>query len=116
MSLRAAPEASIRLGKWAGFFAGPTAWFADQQLVTSVVYARCPDNSTELVIGTGAICALLALAGLLVSWRARSNSIEQAVYAKVDRFIATMSVAISGVSALAIVFASVAGVILQCQR
>lgn len=107
------------VGKWVGLFAGVTAWVADQQIVATTVYAGCPARSMLFVLGVGAACLCLAVGGGVISWRvlnALPAAEKASVSARTDRFIATLSVFMATICALAIVFASSAGLILRCER
>jgi hypothetical protein len=107
-----------RFGKWSGAWLGVSAWFADQQIVSTTVFAKCPVHSHAFVIGVGAVCALIALIGGVHSWRVwqtlpASTADDQT---RTDRFIAALSMLLAAISLLAIVFGSAAGVILRCER
>jgi hypothetical protein len=107
------------IGKWVGLFAGVAAWVADQQIVAATVYARCPPRSTLFVLVVGIACFSLAVGGGLISWWVRSGlpSAETAsASARTDRFIATLSIFMAAISALAIVFGTTAGFLLRCER
>lgn len=109
----------LRIGKWAGFILGTLAALADQQIVATVVYARCPVRSEVLVFGVSAACAALGLLGALLSWRARQmlpSEESASATLRTDRFIATLSSVFAAFCVLFIVFASTAGGILRCDR
>jgi hypothetical protein len=108
-----------RFGKWSGAWLGVLAWFADQQIVSMTVFAKCPANSHAFVIGIGAVCAIVALLAGLHSWsiwRALPAGPGADDRARTDRFVAALSMLLAGISILAIVFGSAAGVILRCER
>ena len=98
--------------KWAGLWMGALAWFADQQIVATTAYARCPSHSARLVITVGVICALVALTGVWLSLSARKIAADSGP----DRFIATVSALLACISLLAILFGTSAGLFLQCER
>jgi hypothetical protein len=106
-------------GKWAGMLAGALAWFADQQVVATTVYAACPTRSIALVAGVGAACLLLAATGGAISWRVRQSLPPgelASASARTDRFIATLCACFAVISILAILFATPAGLFLRCER
>lgn len=112
-------SARLRFGKWAGFYAGTLAALAHQQIVTMTVFARCPENSEALVLGLGATCSLLALAGAIYSWRTRQalpHEDTASTTLRADRFIATLAAVFAAFCVLFILFATAAGFILRCQR
>jgi hypothetical protein len=108
----------MRMEKWSGFALGPLAWFIDQQLVSGSSYVKCPDFDNVFAIGAGAICAAIALVGILGSTHARRRLQRQpqAGTSSADLFIATGSAGVAAISLLAIFFGTTASVILQCQR
>jgi hypothetical protein len=109
----------LRFTKWAGFYFGTFAALADQQIVSTFVYARCPVQNDALVIGVGAVCAVIGLFGAFLSLRARQSLPKgdlASADVRVDRFIATLSGVFALFCVLFIVFATPAGLILQCER
>jgi hypothetical protein len=118
-SERRSLPATRAIGKWVGLVAGVAAWVADQQIVAATVYARCPPRSTFFVLVVGVACFCLAIGGGLISWRVRNAlpSVDTAsASARTDRFIATLSIFMAAISALAIVFGTTAGFLLRCER
>jgi len=116
---RQATSRGIRIGKWAGLYAGLLGWFADQQATVMWMYTHCPVRSREWVLIVGSVCALVAVAGGLVSLRARQSlpaDPNADTTLRTDRFIATLSVLMACLGLLAIVFGSAAGLILRCER
>jgi hypothetical protein len=108
-----------RFGKWSGAWLGTLAWIADQQIVSMTAFTSCPPRSHALDVGVGVACAVLALTGGLHSWRIwRVLPAGPTVgdHARTDRFIAALSVLLAGISILAIVFGTTAGMILRCER
>jgi hypothetical protein len=108
-----------RFGKWAGFFFGTLAALADQQIISTSVYARCPEQSAAFVVSIGAVCALIGLIGAAMSFRVRQSlPKEQTASAalRADRFIATLAGAFALFCVLFIIFATPAGMILGCER
>jgi hypothetical protein len=112
-------SARLRFGKWAGFYLGTFAAVAHQQIVTMTVYARCPVNSDALVLGIGAICAIIGSFGAIYSWRTRQalpHEDTSSTTLRADRFLATLAAAFAAFCVLFIIFAATAGVILRCER
>lgn len=58
---------------WAGIAAGPFAWFLDQQVTYALAPSACAGWRWAIPL-VGALCALLALAGAAVSWRAHGSA------------------------------------------
>jgi hypothetical protein len=108
-----------RFGKWSGAWLGTLAWLADQQIVSMTAYASCPPRSQALAVGVGVACALIALTGGLHSWsvwRVLPAGPTVGDHSRTDRFIAALSMLLAGISLLAILFGTTAGVILRCER
>lgn len=104
----------MRYRKWAGLWMGALAWFADQQIVATTAYTRCPPHPQPFVVTVGVVCALVALAGGWLSLTARKAALGPD--AAPDRFIATVSALLACISLLAIVLGTSAGVLLRCER
>ena len=118
-SERSAAPRLARFGKWSGSWLGAIAWFADQQITSMTVYASCPERTHTLAVGVGVACAVVALLGGIHSWSVyRSLPAGESASAsrRTDRFIAAMSLLLAGISLLAIIFGTTAGVILRCER
>jgi hypothetical protein len=116
---RQTSSARLRAGKWAGLALGPLAALADQQIVATTVFARCPENSVALTLGVGFACALVAGLGAALSWRARQatpHAPTTDLTLRTDRFIATLSAVFAMMCLLFILFATPAGLILRCER
>jgi hypothetical protein len=58
----------------AGLVLAPIAWAANQQFTAQLVYVKCETASSTLVVVCGAVCACVAIAGLLLSWSARKRA------------------------------------------
>ncbi|WP_448190845.1 hypothetical protein [Azospirillum sp. sgz301742] len=58
---------------WAGIAAGPAAWFLDQQVTYALAPWACAGYRWAIPV-VGAVCALIALAGAGVSWRAHGSA------------------------------------------
>ena len=112
-------SARARFGKWAGFFSGTFAALADQQIISTSVFARCPVQSDVFVVSVGALCALIGLVGAAISLGVRQSLPKEATASaamRADRFIATLSGAFALFCVLFIIFATPAGMILRCER
>ena len=108
-----------RFGKWAGFIFGTFSALADQQIISTSVFARCPVQSDVFVVSIGAICALIGLVGAAISLGVRQSLPKGATAStamRADRFIATLSGAFALFCVLFIIFATPAGMILRCER
>jgi hypothetical protein len=92
---------------------GPLAWFADQQISATTAYARCPEQSPRFVVTVGIVCALVAIAGALISLSARTSPAEAS---GTERFIVLLSWLLPAVSLFAIILGTAAGLILPCDR
>jgi hypothetical protein len=109
----------VRYGKWAGLCGAVMALIAHQQIASSWVYTRCPENPPLLVGTTAAICAFIVIATGAWSWSVRQslrNDENAHVTPETDRFIASLSAALALVILLFIVFSSVAVLFLRCER
>jgi hypothetical protein len=109
----------VRYGKWAGLFGGSIGWFAHQQVSSSWVFARCPENSLTMVLAVAAVCTAIALVSGLWSWSVWGSLQPDPgpdPSASTDRFVAAVSAAIALISLLYILFSTLAPVFLQCQR
>jgi hypothetical protein len=118
-SKRQTLSSRLRFGKWAGFYFGTLAALAHQQIVAITVYARCPVNSDVLVLGVGAVCAIIGAFGAVYSWRTREALPREdtaSTTLRADRFVATLAAAFAAFCVLFILFATTAGLILRCER
>jgi hypothetical protein len=110
-----APAPEIRggaRGAWAGLVLGPGAWALNTQLGYALTSWICAHH-VDLVPWLAAGCALVALAGALVSLRVWRDGGRQAS----SRFIAAMSAAIATLFTLAILVQGAAGLFLHgCER
>ena len=106
-----------RFAKWSGAWLGTLAWVIDQQVVSMTAYASCPPKSQAFAVGVGAACVLLALFGGWQSWRVyRALSSANDTRSRTDRFIAALSVLLTCIALLTIIFGTTAGLILRCER
>ena len=104
-----------RIAPWTGLFLGAGAWFADQQLSSDVNVWDCTVGGGAWAVGVGVVCALIALAGALVSWRARSRGVDSDPQSQ--RFAGVVGAAAAVIFTLAIAFGVLAGLLLpSCQR
>jgi hypothetical protein len=104
-----------RLAPWTGLFLGAAAWFADQQISADANTWDCARAGGPFVVAVGLGCMALAVAGGVVSWRARLEA--PADEAETRRFARLVGAASAGVFALAIAFGTWAGVLLPgCHR
>jgi chromate transport protein ChrA len=110
---------AVRYGKWAGLYGGVAGLIAHQQIASSWIYTRCPEQPWRLVLTTAIACAVVALATAVWSWSVRhalADRTEANLTTTNDRFIATLSVAFAIVAVLFIVFSAAAAFFLQCER
>jgi len=109
---------NVRFGKWAGLFSGSMAWGLEQQILSTTAYTSCPPGANVLATTVAVVCALVAIAGGLLSWRAMRALPESAPQSDVrlhaDRFIAVMSMMMAVMGVLAIAFGTPAGWIVRC--
>jgi hypothetical protein len=104
------------LAPWAGVTVAPAAWFVQQQGLGQLTYFACGTAGpwTVVLSGLAALAATLA-AGLwsLSAWRDGEAKPEF----DVRRFVALGSVMAAGLFALAVVFQSLAGLLIPgCAR
>ena len=112
-------SARLRFAKWAGFYLGTLAALADQQIISTSVYARCPVQVDVFVLSVSAVCALIGSIGAFISLRARQSlpkDEDASTVMRADRFIATLSGVFALFCVLFIIFATPAGMILRCER
>jgi TRAP-type C4-dicarboxylate transport system permease small subunit len=111
--------ARIRYGKWAGMYGGVAAIIIHQQVNSTWIYTRCPEDTLRFVASFAIACALLSIVTGLWSWSVRQSlrsDSDAHVTTKTDRFIASISAAIAVIGVLFIVFSAAAAWFLQCQR
>jgi hypothetical protein len=116
---REALSRTVRYGKWAGLYGGVVGLIAHQQIASSWIYTRCPEQPLKLVLTTAIACGVIALASAVWSWSVRHALPEKAgtpLTTTNDRFIATLSAAFALVILLFIVFSAAAAFFLQCER
>jgi hypothetical protein len=109
----------VRYGKWAGLWGGVIGLFVHQQLNATWIYVRCPERTLHVVLGFASFCALISILTGLWSWRVRQSlrqDPEAHITVKADRFIASLSAAMTVIAILFIAFSSAAAWFLQCQR
>jgi hypothetical protein len=96
-----------------GLILGPLAWVINQQFTSELTYAKCEAASLPLVLTSGVLCSIVALAGLLFSWSARRSTPNQSTRS----FTATLGALSAGVFLLVIVAGTAAGFLLPgCYR
>lgn len=108
-------SASLAFAPWAGSIAAPLAWVIHHQGLADSLYFHCAvgDGGAPLVLGL-ALLALI-LGSMALSWSARGAGGDGA--ARNRRFIAGMSVGMGLLFGLAIIYQTLAGVILPgCAR
>lgn len=101
---------------WAGAFFGPALWYAHQQGLGVLVYFNCRAAGPVVVV----LASLVAIGGLAAAgwwsslvWRRRESPPEF----DVRRFIAMLSVLSAGIFSLALIFQTLAGVLIPgCVR
>jgi hypothetical protein len=99
---------------WAGLFLGALGWAAHHQLGSSLSFADCRLGGPMLSGGLGLGCAILALVGASVSWRARRAGDGRP---ETRAFAAWISLMAAGLFLLAIVLQTFAGFVLpDCHR
>ena len=95
---------------WAGLFLGAAAWFAHHQGGSDLNLWDCRVGGSGYAVALGLGCAALAALGGLISWRGRGR--EQAPTADQSRrFASLVGVAGAGLFLLAIVFQTLASVL-----
>jgi hypothetical protein len=106
---------------WAALFAGPLAWFIDQQASYRLTISACESGSSLMlhVVNILALIAAASGAGLgFRRWRERSpvsNESDQA--ASHARFLSLLGLMLSGISILPILAQMIAVLILDpCQQ
>jgi hypothetical protein len=108
----------VRFGKWAGLFCGSMGWGLEQQILSTTAFTACPPGANVLATTVAVVCAVIAIAGGLWSWRALRSLPESAPQSDVrlhsDRFIAVMSMMMAVFGVLAIAFGTPAGWIVRC--
>jgi hypothetical protein len=117
MDTQQASQSKSPLVRLAGLLLGALAWFADQQIVISRAYTSCSPGINSFALTTAALCAAIALAGLLISWQAlRRSRLAEINLLDVDTFVAFLSVLMAVVALLGIGFMTSAVLFLQCER
>jgi hypothetical protein len=109
----------VRYGKWAGLYGSVIGIFVHQQFSSTWIYVRCPEHTLRFVLGFAITCALLSLATGIWSFSVRQSlrhDVDAHATTKTDRFIASMSAAMSVIGIVFIGFSAAAAWFLQCQR
>ena len=106
-----------RLAPYAGLVLGAGAWGLVQPIASFSIFARCSHAAGTPVIATNVIGAVLAMLGLIVSWRGRSFGGEEG-RAVIDRrfFVAIVSTTFAAIVLFALLAGTMAGVILRCEQ
>ena len=103
------------LTPWAGLFLGALAWFFDQQAGAGANYWDCKLGGPLMLVGLAIVCAIVVIAGGVISWRARGIAGED--QAGTRRFSGVVGAASAGIFLLAIVFDTLASLIVPaCAR
>jgi hypothetical protein len=101
---------------WAGWIAGPLGWFIHQQVGSATNYWDCSVGRPWLVIGLGLACALIVLAGGLISLRGLRRA-GGGDGSSNGRFIAIMGLMAAGVFLVAVLGQTMAGLAFTgCER
>ncbi|HYH37028.1 MAG TPA: hypothetical protein VD860_02310 [Azospirillum sp.] len=96
---------------WVGIAAGPFAWFLHQQVAYALAPLACAGYRWAIPTA-GALCALLALAGAALSWRAHGGAAGND-----RRFVAAMGMWIALLFLLAIAGQTLAAFVFTgCER
>lgn len=107
--------AASSFGPWAGLFVGAFAWFLHHQVGSDANNWDCRLADGAFVVGVGLACALIALAGGLLSWMARPG--EGAEHAQARVFARIVGIAAAAIFLLAIGFQTLAGALVPaCLR
>ena len=107
--------AASSFGPWAGLFVGAFAWFLHHQVGSDANNWDCHRANGAFVVGVGLVCALLALAGGLLSWVARPGEGADHAHARVFARIVWIAAAASFL--LTISFQTLAGLLVPaCLR
>lgn len=100
---------------WAGLFLGAVGWFAHQQTGSGANAWDCHMGGALTVLGLTLVFGGLAVLGGVISWRARRP--VEGPGAETRRFSGLVGTATAGIFLLAIVFDTLAGLIVPaCVR
>jgi hypothetical protein len=102
---------------WAGLIAGAAAWAVHHQAGSDLVLWDCRYGGPALTLGLGAVCALLALAGMWISWRSVAETDATRPVTPAKRFLGLLCTAAAALFLLTILAQSVSGLVLPgCLR
>jgi hypothetical protein len=93
---------------WTGAVTGAAAELIDHQVGSNFTYWRCEASGPAPIAALGLACALLAIAGALVSWRSRRAWPDEATRVDMRAFAAFLGAATGALVCLAIVFQTLA--------
>jgi hypothetical protein len=103
------------LTPWAGLFLGAASWFLDQQAGAGANYWDCKLGGPLMLVSLAVVCGVVTIAGGLISWRARRIAGDD--QAGTRRFSGVVGAASAGIFLLAIVFDTIASLIVPaCAR
>lgn len=99
-----------RAAPWAGWLLGPAAWAVHHQAGSDLAFGidHCTGGWPQ--VGLGVACALVALAGAVISWASLSGPLRSSAV-NVRLFIGLVGTAGSGLFLLAILFQTFASLI-----
>ncbi|MFL5295142.1 MAG: hypothetical protein ACJ798_02055 [Phenylobacterium sp.] len=98
-----------QLAPWAGLFLGALGWFLHHQLGSDANNWDCKIANGAYVVVVGLVCALIALAGGLISWASRPP--EGADLQVTRGFARLVGMASAAIFLLTISFQTLAGVL-----
>jgi hypothetical protein len=100
-----------KIHRWSarsGLILGPLAWAINQQFTSELTFAKCEAASLPVVLGSGIVCTIVAMAGLLFSLSARRSAPSDSTRS----FTATLGALSAGTFLLVIVAGTAAGFLL----
>ena len=105
------------LAPWAGIIAGPLVWWIHQRSVADAQFFECHAHGLAgRIVWSLVLIAALAWATSL-SWRLWREAPNKEAEPDVHRFIALVSLGVAGIVGLAVVFGTLASVIVpDCYR
>jgi hypothetical protein len=104
-------DTESKVHRWAarsGLILGPLAWVINQQFTSELTFAKCESVSLPVVLTSGLVCTLVAVAGLFLSWSARRSAPGDSTRS----FTATLGALSAGVFLLVIIAGTAAGFLL----
>jgi hypothetical protein len=104
-------DTESKVHRWAarsGLILGPLAWVINQQFTSELTFAKCESASLPVVLTSGLVCSVVAVAGLFFSWSARRSSPGDSTRS----FTATLGALSAGVFLLVIIAGTAAGFLL----